>query len=142
MGRSIIRKFVGAYFKIDMPNKQFRKKLDDLEFHNNFSCDIDDQPKFKHFFFENFVSAEGLESMPILLPFDKDENKKIGIDFADFDEEFEFDVSEIDVSEIDFKTLVENLKETYADEIKDMQEIFGDKFKIKTGLVDYRDEIA
>ena len=65
------------------------------------------------------------------------ENKKIEIDFADYDEEFEFDVSEID-----FKTLVENLKETYADEIKDMQEIFGDKFKIKTGLVAYRDEIA
>ena len=138
MGQSIIRNFIGAYFKIDMQNSQFRKKLDELEFFNNFSCNTDSQPKFKHFFYEKFLSTyEGLESMPILLPFSKDKNKKIYVNFADFDEEYE-----IDLSEIDFKTLVENLKETYAYEIKDMQEIFGDKLKIKTGLVAYRDEIA
>lgn len=138
MGQNITRYYLGAYFKVDMPNKEFQKLLDELNFHNDFEGDFLPNPKYEHFYYEKFVSAyQGLEYMPILLPYERDENKPFEIELADYDEEFE-----LDVEKLDFKESIENLKETYADEIKDMQAIFGDKLKIKTGLVAYFDEIA
>ena len=136
MGQSIIEKHVGAYFKIDMPNDEFREKLDELNFGLDFDCDEDVQPKFKHFYYELFLSPyQGLEYMPILLPFTKDENKPVAVEFS-YDDECEVECN------FDFGQFIENLKETYADEIADMQLIFGDKLQIKSGVVCYRDEIG
>jgi len=138
MGRKITRYFLGAYFKVDMPNNEFQQVLNELNFHNDFEDDLLPNPKYEHFYYERFVSAyQSLKFMPILLPYEKPDSKPFAIELDDYDEELE-----LDFEKLDFKESIENLEETYADEIKDMQDIFGDKLKIKTGLVAYFDETA
>jgi|GEM_PF-3172797 hypothetical protein len=130
MGRSFIATYVGAYFKVDMPNDDFSEILDEVNFDS-------DEPKFKHFFYENFQRPyEGLERVPILLPHDRDESLPVAIGI-EVDEEGEHEFNSVAAEQF-----TENLKKTYLPEIAAMKVIFGDKLKIRFGVVNYRDEMA
>jgi hypothetical protein len=137
MGRSVIRTYIGAYIKVDVPSKEFHAWMDKVNFDNDYDPSDEDSAQSADCNYNHFLRPyEGLESFSILIP---EETKVFGLVNVAEDDENEIELSEMITQSNELKQF---LIDDYAKAIEFLKESFGENVRVTFGVVNYCDEVA